>query len=70
MNLRAWIWLLAALLIASVAHAVADGVSPGLVLGQALTTVLLFASLGLSRAGSRRKSDGTASGYRTLSRDR
>jgi hypothetical protein len=70
MNLRAWTGLLIALLLASVAHAVSDGVTPGLGLGLALTTLLLFASLGLSRAGSRRKPDGTASGYRTLNRDR
>jgi hypothetical protein len=60
MNPRAWIALLTALLVASVVHAVTDGVTSGLVLGLALTTLLLLASLGLWRAGSRRKSDDPA----------
>jgi hypothetical protein len=64
MNLRAWIALLTALLLVSVAHAVRDGISGGLVLGLALTTLLLLASLGLWRAGSR------PSGQRTSHRDR
>jgi uncharacterized protein (DUF58 family) len=66
MNLRAWIALLTALLLASVAHAVRDGVSAGLVLGLALTTLLLLASLGRWRAGSRPR----PSGQRTSNRDR
>jgi hypothetical protein len=66
MNLRAWIALLTALLLASVGHAVRDGVSAGLVLGLALTTLLLLASLGLWRAGSRPR----PSGHRTSNRGR
>ena len=66
MNLRAWIALLTALLLASVGHAVRDGVSAGLVLGLALTTLLLLASLGLWRAGSRPR----PSGQRTSNRGR
>jgi hypothetical protein len=58
-HLRAFIGLLTALLLASVAHAVTDGLTPGLVLGLALTTLLLVASLGLWRVGSRRKPDDT-----------
>ena len=56
---RACIGLLAALLLASVAHAVTDGLTPGLVLGLALTTLLLLASLRLWRVGSRREPDDT-----------
>jgi hypothetical protein len=59
-RLRAFIGLLTALLLASVAHAVADGLTPGLILGLTLTSLLLLASLGLWRAGSRRKPDDTA----------
>ena len=66
MNLRAWIALLTALLLVSVAHAVTDGVSAGLALGLALTTLLLLASLGRWRAGSRPR----PSGQRTSNRDR
>jgi uncharacterized protein (DUF58 family) len=66
MNLRAWIALLSALLLVSVVHTVRDGVSAGLALGLALTTLLLLASLGLWRAGSRR----LPSGHRTSTRDR
>jgi hypothetical protein len=65
MNLRAWIGLLSALLLVSAAHAVRDGVTPDRVLGLALTTLLLVASLGLWRAGSRHK----PRGYRTSNRD-
>jgi ABC-type nickel/cobalt efflux system permease component RcnA len=54
-RLRVCIGLLTALLLASVAHAVADGLTPALALGLALTTLLLVAALGLSRTGSRRK---------------
>jgi hypothetical protein len=58
--LRAGIGLLTGLLVASVVHAVADGLTPELVLGLVLTALLLFVSLGLWRVGSRRKSDDTA----------
>jgi hypothetical protein len=54
-RLRVFIGLLSALLLASVAHAVIDGLTGGLALSLALTTVLLLASLGLWRVGSRRK---------------
>jgi ABC-type nickel/cobalt efflux system permease component RcnA len=57
--LRACIGLLTALLLASVAHALTDGLTPGLVLGMALTTLLLLASLGLWRVGSRCERDDT-----------
>jgi 4-amino-4-deoxy-L-arabinose transferase-like glycosyltransferase len=66
MKLRPWIGLLSALLLVSVAHAVRDGVTASLALGLALTTLLLLASLGLWRAGSRRK----PSGHRTANRHR
>jgi hypothetical protein len=66
MNLRAWIGLLTALLLVSVAHAVRDGLTGGLALGLALTTLLLLASLGARRAGSMRK----PSGHRTANRPR
>jgi hypothetical protein len=52
-GLRVCIGLLAALLLASVAHAVTDGLTPELALGLALTTLLLLAALGLWRVGSR-----------------
>jgi 4-amino-4-deoxy-L-arabinose transferase-like glycosyltransferase len=65
MNLRAWTGLLSALLLVSVAHAVRDGLTASVALGLALTTLLLLASLGLWRAGSRRKP-----GHRTANRHR
>jgi len=58
--LRAGIGLLTVLLVASIAHAVTDGLTPGLGLGLALTTLLVLALLGLWRAASRRKPDDTA----------
>jgi hypothetical protein len=57
---RTVIGLLTALLLASVAHVVTDGLTPGLVLGLSLTTLLLLALLGSWRVGSRRKADDTA----------
>jgi hypothetical protein len=59
-HLRVWIRLLAALLLACVAHIVTDGLTPGLALGMALTALLLLAALGLWRIGSRRKPEDTA----------
>jgi hypothetical protein len=59
-HLRAFIGLLTALLLASVAHAVRDGLTTGLILGLALTILLLIASLRLLRVGSRRKPDDAA----------
>jgi hypothetical protein len=58
--LRGGIGLLTVLLVASVVHAVRDGLTPELVLGLVLTTLLLLVSLGLWRAASRRKPDDTA----------
>jgi UPF0716 family protein affecting phage T7 exclusion len=57
LRLRVCIGLLSALLLASVAHAVTDGLTLGLVFAFALTTLLLLAALGLWRVGSRRKPD-------------
>jgi uncharacterized membrane protein (UPF0136 family) len=59
-RLRVCIGLLSALLLASAAHAVRDGLTAGLALALALTTVLLLASLGLWRVGSRRQPNDTA----------
>jgi hypothetical protein len=58
--LRAGIGLLTVLLVASVVHAVTDGLTPGLGLGLVLTTLVLLVALGLWRAGSRRKPDDAA----------
>jgi hypothetical protein len=52
-RLRVCIGLLSALALASVAHAVTNGLSAGLVLAMALTALLLTASLGLWRVASR-----------------
>jgi hypothetical protein len=57
---RACSGLLTALLLASVAHAVTDGFTPELVLGLALTSLLLLALLALWRVRSRRNPDDTA----------
>jgi hypothetical protein len=57
-RLRVCIGVLSALLLASVAHAVTDGLSAGRVLALAVTTLLLLASLGLWRLGSRHKPGG------------
>ncbi len=53
-HLRVCIRLLAALLLACVAHIVTDGLTAGLALGMALTALLFLAALGLWRIGSRR----------------
>jgi hypothetical protein len=58
-TLRAFIGLLIALLLISVAHAVKDGLTSGFALELTLTTLLLLAALGLWRIGSRRKPDTT-----------
>ena len=58
-QLRAFIGLLIALLLISVAHAVKDGLTAGLALGLTLTTLLLLAALGLWRIGSRSNPDAT-----------
>jgi hypothetical protein len=52
-RLRVCIALLSSVVLASLAHAVIDGLTAGLALALALTTVLLLASLGLRRIGSR-----------------
>jgi hypothetical protein len=52
-RLRVCIALLSSVVLASLAHAVIDGLTAGLALALALTTVLLLASLGLWRIGSR-----------------
>ena len=54
-QLRIRIRVLTALLLASVAHAVTDGLTPALALALALTALLLLAALGLWRTGSRRQ---------------
>jgi hypothetical protein len=59
-RLRVCIGLLSAVLLASVAHAVIDGLTAGLALALALTTALLLASLELWRIGSRRTGHDTA----------
>jgi hypothetical protein len=59
-HLRVAIGLLGALVLASVAHAVRDGFTPGLALGLTLTILLLLALLGFWRVGSRRKPNDTA----------
>lgn len=57
--LRAGIGLLTVLLLASIVHAVRDGLTPELVVGLVLTTLLLLISLALWRAASRPKPDDT-----------
>jgi hypothetical protein len=59
-QMRVCIRLLAALVLACVAHIVTDGLTPGLGLGMALTALLLLAALGLWRIGSRRKPEDIA----------
>jgi hypothetical protein len=59
-RLRLAVGLLSALLLASLAHAVIDGLTPGLALALALTAMLLVASLELWRIGSRRAPHDTA----------
>jgi hypothetical protein len=59
-RLRVCTGLLSAVLLASVAHAVIDGLTAGLALALALTTALLLASLKLWRIGSRRRPHDTA----------
>jgi hypothetical protein len=54
-RLRVYIGLLSSLLLAALAHSVIDGLTTGLTLVLALTTLLLLASLRLWRTGSRRK---------------
>lgn len=54
-RLRVCIRLLSAVVLASVAHAVIDGLTAGIALALALTTALLLASVELWRVGSRRK---------------
>jgi hypothetical protein len=56
-RLRVCIGLLSALLLASIAHVITDGLTLGLVFALALTTLLLLAALGLWRVGSRRQPD-------------
>jgi hypothetical protein len=57
-QLRVAIGLLSALVLASGAHAVIDGLTTGLAVGLALTILLLLALLGLWRIGSTRRPDG------------
>jgi ABC-type nickel/cobalt efflux system permease component RcnA len=57
LRLRVCIGLLSALLLASIAHAVTDGLTLGGVFALTLTTLLLLAALGLWRVGSRRQPD-------------
>jgi hypothetical protein len=54
-RLRVYIGLLSSILLALLAHVVIDGLTTGLGLALALTTLLLLASLWLRRAGSRQK---------------
>jgi hypothetical protein len=59
-RLRVYIRLLSALVLASLARAVIDGLTTGLVLVLALTTLLLLASLRLWRVGSQHKPNDAA----------
>jgi hypothetical protein len=59
-RLRVYIALLTSILLASIARAVVDGLTPGLALALALTAVLLVAALGLWRVGSHRRPDDTS----------
>jgi len=59
-RLRMCIRLLSAVVLASTAHAVIDGLTAGISLALALTTALLLASLELWRVGSRREPHDTA----------
>jgi hypothetical protein len=54
-RLRVCTGVLSALMLASVAHAVTDGLTTGLALALTLTALLLLASLGLWRAASRQQ---------------
>jgi hypothetical protein len=59
-RLRVYIALLTSILLASIARAVVDGLTPGLALALALTAVLLVAALALWRIGSHRHPGDTA----------
>ena len=61
-QLRVCIGVLSAILLASAAHAVVDGVTAGRALALALTVGLFLAALGLRRMGTRNEPDDASTG--------